>query len=155
MLSKDHLQFIWQGAAVNIDHFLSLLNCAKKEMKENSNYSFNFQIKFSNFLLAPMSTHTRKKNHHRNLPHPVLLSCGHTQDMLKQGHVFHLCSLFWICAFLPLLGSWEGKTQKRQVAGENKNKWRQLSPSPSLHPNHLHPPPHSSLPSPAPLPWSP
>ena len=48
------------------------------------------------------------------------------------GHLFHHWSLFWICAFLPLFGSCEGKTQKRQVAGENKNKWRQLSPhSPS------------------------
>ena len=75
---------------------------------------------------------TRKKNHHPNLPHLVLLHHGHTQDEEKWGNVFHLWSLFSSCAFLPLLGSCEGKTQKRQATGENKNKWRQISPhSPS------------------------
>ena len=57
------------------------------------------------------------------------------------GHVFYLWSLFWICAFLPLLGSCEGKTQKRQVAGEILNKWRQLSPHPpstQITSTHLH-----------------
>ena len=58
------------------------------------------------------------KNHHPNLPHLVLLHHGHTQDVSKWGHVFYLWSLFSICAFLPLLGNCEGKTQKRQVAGE-------------------------------------
>jgi len=56
---------------------------------------------------------TQKKNHHPNLPHKLLLPSGVTQDELKWGHVFFLWSLFWICAFLPLLGSCEGKTQKK------------------------------------------
>jgi len=62
---------------------------------------------------------------------------------------------FWICAFLPLLGSWEGKTQKRQVAGENKKQMAPTLPSLTLHQNHLHPPPLSSPAYPAPPPWSP
>jgi len=68
--------------------------------------------------------------------------------VLKWGHVFHPWSLFSICAFLPLLGNCEGKTQKRQVAGENKNKWRQLSPhSPStqITSTSLHTPPPPPL----------
>ena len=115
---------------------------------------FEFIFHFSYFFLAPMCIHPKEKNH-GHLPHWILLPCGHTQDVLKWGHVFHLWSLFWICAFLPLLGSCEGKTQKRQVVGENKNKWRQLSPrSPStqITSTHLHtsPPPTLTL-----FPWSP
>jgi len=84
---------------------------------------------------------TQKKNHHPNLPHQVLLPCGHTQEVLKWGHVFHLWSLFFICAFLPLLGSCEGKTQKRQVAGENKKTNGANSPPHSqITSTHLHTP---------------
>ena len=74
--------------------------------------------------------------------------------MLKWGHVFYLWSIFSICAFLPLLGSWERKTQKRQVAGENKIQMAPTLPSLTLDPNHLRSPPYFSLPSPAPPPWS-
>jgi len=43
-----------------------------------------------------------------------------------------LVSFFNLCIF-ALISKWG-----------NKNKWRQLSPHSPLHPNHLHPPPHSS-----------
>ena len=62
-----------------------------------------------------------------------------------------MCStfgLFFGFAFLPLLGRLEGKTQKRQVAGENKNKWRQLSPHPpstQITSTHLLSPPPPTL----------
>ena len=94
--------------------------------------------------LAPTSIHPNEKPPPQPPPLGPPPWWPHSGCVKMGGHLFHHWSLFWICAFLPLFGSCEGKTQKRQVAGENKNKWRQLSPHSPLHPNHLHPPPHFS-----------
>ena len=57
----------------------------------------------------------------------VHLPGGWTQEVLKMGAMSSTLGALFLnfSFFLPLPGSWEGKTQKRQVA---KNKWRQLSP---------------------------
>jgi len=115
--------------------------------------SFQIPNSTSNFSSWRQRPSTQKKNQHLNLPLGPPALWPHTGCVKMGSFVLSLVS-FLDCAFLPLLGNCKGKTQKRQVAGENKNKWRQLSPH-SPHPNHLQPPPHSSTTYPAPPPWSP
>ena len=113
-------------------------------MKENSNFSFNFQIKFSNFLFGA-NTHPPKRKTTALWPN---VAC------VKTGHVFHLWSLFWICAFCPYQEVVRGKPKKGKWLGKIKNKWRQISPHSPLDSNLLHQPPHFSPTYPDPPPWS-
>ena len=108
----------------------------------------NFQIKFSTFFLgANVHPPERKTSTHTS---PIRSSCLVASLRMCQNGVMSSTfgPFFSICAFLPLLGSCEGKTPKRQVAGENKNKWRQLSPHPpstQITSTRVHTPPSPPL----------
>jgi len=95
----------WVDCRQSLEGILVFLGCSS----EQTDYHYHH---FFNFFLAPTSIHPKEKPPPQPPPLGPPPQWPHT-GCVKMGHVFYLWSLFWICAFLPLLGSCEGKTQKR------------------------------------------
>jgi len=109
---------------------------------------------FSNFFLANVHPPERKTT----TPTSPIRSTTPVASlrMCENGVLSSTFGLFFgFVHFCPYKEVVRGKPKKGKWLGKIKTKWRQLSPSLTLHPNHLHPPPYFSPTYPDPLPLVP